>query len=345
MVFANAINSSNNDFELLTGANQLANRDRLLGGYTENIGITYSAGTFTVRAGDGNALSTTNPGYVNIQSKVTPGKQIKIAITANQTFTDGAAGGTDNMRWGLSTGVNASVDMPFFLYAVVDDTDTSIAFMFSRIPHAFISPISTRIGKSGAVVNVGQGDFFSLANITVTSYDANPCLCIGSFRMQFVGATDSWTVQTITNQDGIGMFQEGVLFPVPRGQFGAAANKYFLDNGGTAPDDADGPYVYTIFRDGTIRLFFAFPQVDTAGVGAVALKLIVPFSTAASTVIFTGYELATGVISMFIGDLTATQFVTTSIVYMNDAATGQYTNAIVVANAVVNFQGFYVAAR
>jgi hypothetical protein len=345
MVFANAINSSNNDFELLTGANQLANRDRLLGGYTENIGITYSAGTFTVRAGDGNALSSTNPGYVNIQSKVTPGKQIKIAITANQTFTDGAAGGTDNMRWGLSTGVNASVDMPFFLYAVVDDTDTSIAFMFSRIPHAFISPISTRIGKSGAVVNVGQGDFFSLANITVTSYDANPCLCIGSFRMQFVGATDSWTVQTITNQDGVGMFQDGIGFLFPRGQFGAAAGKYYADNGGTAPDDSSGSYVYIIGKNGHCFLFLAFPSITTAGAASVQTKLAIPFTAGIGSFIITGVQIGSGVYSNYLSDIAAASTLTNSTIYINSVGSGLYTNDIFTVGSTLIFQGSYYITR
>ena len=112
MTFNNASNSSNTDFELSSGRFQFANRVRLDGGYAENIGIAYSGGTFTVQGADGNALSSTNPGYINLQS-TTAGRQIKIAVTSNQTFTDGSSGTIDNQRFGLTTGVNASVDIPF----------------------------------------------------------------------------------------------------------------------------------------------------------------------------------------------------------------------------------------
>lgn len=278
MVFNNSVNGSNNDFELSSGTLQFANRTRLRGGYAENIGISYSGSTFTVLGSDGNALSATNPGYINIQS-TTSGQEKKIAVTANQTFTDGSAGTTDNQRFGLTTGRNAANDMPFYLYAVLNDAQDTINFMIARLPNAYRSPASTSIGKTGAVVNVGQGDFFSLGNITVADYDQNPCLCIGSFRMQFVGATDSWTVQTLAEgQDGIGRFQQGVQFAVPLGHFGAAAGKWFLDNGGTAPHDTGGGYDYIINPNGLVISSIAFPSVTTGGVGAVTAKIATPFA-------------------------------------------------------------------
>jgi hypothetical protein len=293
MTFNNATNSSNTDFELSTGRFQFADRVRLDGGYVENIGIAYSAGTFTVQGANGTALSATNPGYVNLQSK-TAGRQIKVAVTANQTFTDGAAGTTDNQRFGLTSGVNASVDIPFFLYAIVNDSENTIAFMVGRVPHHIVAPATTKIGQSGSVVNTGQADLFSLASITVGDYDGNPCLCIGSFRMRFTGATNSWTVQTIDMSDGIGQFNESTSFSFPRGQYGAATNKCFSNNGGTAPDDADGGFSYNIQKTGWCYSKIAFPAIDTAGVGAVQAVQILPLA-ADGSIVGSGYFVAGGV--------------------------------------------------
>jgi hypothetical protein len=342
MVFANAINSSNNDFELSTGTNQFANRDRLQGGYPENIGINLTLGTFTVQGGDGNSLTATNPGYINLQSKLTPGKQIKVKVTANQSFTAASIAG---QRFGLTAGISTTVDMPFYLYAVVDDTETTISFMVSRINHAFVAPATTKIGRTGAVTNLGQGDFFAFGAINVGDYDGNPCLCIGSFRTQFDGGTNSWTVQTLTAQDGIGNFQEGVFFLFPRGQFGAAAGKVYADNGGTAPDDPTGNYGYSLTNKGQCFLELAFPNITVAGVGAVPLKLAVPFVSGATSFILVGYELATGVVSMYMADIAGGQTLTNTTLYMNTVGSGAYTNAIIIAGAVVAFRGSYLIGK
>lgn len=305
MTFNNAVNGSNTDFELSSGTFQFANRDRLQPGHCENIGIAYSAGTFTVR-GSNASLSASNPGYIVLQSKATPGNLVKYTITANQTFTDGSAGTTDNQRFGLTTGVNASVDIPFYLYAVGNDAENTINFMIGRVPHHIVSPAAAKIGKTGAVVNVSQSDMFSLSNITVADYDGNPCICIGSFRMQFTGATDSWTVQTLTNFDGIGEFQESTQFFQARGQFGAAAGKLFANNGGTAPDDADGLVGYYVSKNGRCLMKVAFPAIDTAGVGAVQSIQILPLA-ADGSVNFFGY-LNNGIVYALTIGATSTNF-------------------------------------
>lgn len=243
-----------------------------------NLGITYSGGTFTVNGFDGTALSSTNPGYVTLQSKVTPGRMVTIAVTANQTFTDGSAGTTDNARFGVTTGVNWTSDMPFYLYGVIDDADSAIAFMISRLPGRANSPPAAQISKTGAIVNVSQGDFFSLADVTIASYDSNPCLCLGSFRMQFVGATDSWTVQTLSAlTDGIGNFSEQTGFSFVVGQNGATAAKFMIDNGGTAPAWSTQVYQYYLSRSGLITLAMEFNgDGGTDGAGAVAAQFVLP---------------------------------------------------------------------
>ncbi len=253
-----------------------------LTGVTNNIGIAYSAGTFTVQSADGSAFSSTNLGYVLIPSKANPGRLAKIAVSANQTFTDGSAGSIDNARFGVTTGVNWAQDMPYFLYAVMNDAENLINFMISRNPCATTSPASTSISKTGAIINVNQADFFSLDNITVTDYDSNPCICLGSFRMQFAGATDSWTVQTLSNNDGIGNFNDNQVFTFPSGQNGAAAGTYILSNAGTEPVWTTNGMVYTIQKNGQVRYNFNGQAPSTTGVGAQTLQPVFPYALSSS---------------------------------------------------------------
>lgn len=269
MVFNNGDNSSNTDFELSTGTLQFANRTRLLGGYSENIGIAYNAGTgtFTVQGGDGNSLSATNPGYINIQSKTTPGKQIKIAITANQTFIDdnGSSQIIGNL-FGATTGIAITNDIPFFIYAVLNDNENAIAFMISRYPNTRTSPASAKIGKNGSAVASTQGSFFSLANITVTDYDTNPCLSIGSFRMTMSNLND-WTVSTLTFSDGIGCFQESTSFTWGSGLWGAGSGRYFKNSGGanSAPIFSSNLFSYFIDMNNFFKCYAVFNNCTTAG--------------------------------------------------------------------------------
>ncbi len=342
--------ASYNSADLNVDSNAYVSLNAITSAAYSNIGISYSAGTFTVSGFDGTALSASNPAVVWLQDRSNPGRLKKYVITANQTFTDGAAGTTDNMRWGLTTGVNASVDVPFFLYAVGNDAQDTISFMISRIPHAKVAPAAASIGKSGAVVNVGQGDFFSLANVTVADYDANPCLVIGSFRMQFVGSTDSWTVQTLVTSDGIGQFQAGKLFSYPRGQFGSATGKYFLDNGGTAPDDAaTGTYFYTIDINGLVQINISM-AIDVAGVGAVEATLAIPLHRTFGVVNGSGYWVGAGGSP---GSTTVSQFAASVVNFLtvyNTYIGGIGVQSSALANtdlgisAMYHFTGFYNAS-
>lgn len=252
-----------------------------------NLGVSLSAGTFTVRGATA-ALSASNVAYVTVQSK-TAGNVVTIPITANQTFIDDVGASTiiGNL-FGMTTGVTVTKQIPFFIYAVLNDSENAISFMISRVPHCSVSPASGKIGKTGSAVASTQGSFFALGNPTVTDYDGNPCVLIGSFRMTMSNLND-WTVITLTNQDGVGKFQEGIQFDVPRGQFGAASAKHFANNGGTAPDDADGGYVYFIEKDGLVTGFFSYPALDTAGAGAVTAKLSVPFTCVNGGTIINGF--------------------------------------------------------
>ena len=242
-----------------------------------NIGIAYAAGTFTVQGADGTALSAANPGYVTLQSKSVPGRLVTIPVTANQTFTDGAAGTIANQRFDFVTGVNWSNDMPFYLYAVSHDNENAIAFGVSRGPCFSVSPAAASIGKTGAVVNVGQSDFFLLGNPTVAEYDANPCIPLGSFRMQFVGATDSWTVSALKTTDGVGQWHDSTIWTMPAGVNGATAGTFFQAVGGTQIIFATQLVRYRLTRTGLCSYYFLGENCTQAGVGENPARLTLPY--------------------------------------------------------------------
>lgn len=241
-----------------------------------NLGIAYSGGTFTVQ-GASAALSGTNIAYVTLQSK-TAGLVKTIAITADQTFIDDAGASTiiGNL-FGLTTGISAANDIPFFLYAVLNDAETAISFMISRYPNTKVSPVAAKIGKTGSAVADSQGSFFALGNPTVADYESNPCISLGSFRMT-MSAADDWTVSALSISDGIGNYQENVTFALTVSQYGAASGKYFYDNGGTAPAFSGNANGYYIDRNNMFQLTTNFTNCTTAGVGAVVLQLALPFS-------------------------------------------------------------------
>lgn len=242
-----------------------------------NLGITYSAGTFSITAADGTALSVSNPGYVRIPSG-TAGQSLVYTITANQSFNDSTAGtNIGNNLFGLTTGIAYAQDIPFFIYAVANDAQNAVNFAISRIPHRTRAPASTRYAQQGSTLASTQGSFFGMGAFVTTDYDQNPCVCIGAFRMRYTGS--NWTVQTLTNgnlgstaaeiiqADGIMQFHDGSKFQVPTGQFGNATGKYFRDNGGTAPVFANSGLDYQIMRNGYIRANLS-SDTTTSGSGS-----------------------------------------------------------------------------
>jgi hypothetical protein len=69
---------------------------------------------------------------------------------------------------------------------------------------------------------------------------------------------------------------------MPAGQNGAAAGKYFADNGGTAPGPwaTTNSHTYTIDRDGYVTSFAEFTGGDPNGAGAAAvLQFVLPLAS------------------------------------------------------------------
>lgn len=252
----------------------------------QNIGISYSAGVFTVLGANGLALSATNPGYVTLNSANIPGQLVTIKITANQSFQDNA--GTSTIvgnSFGVSMVVGSAYnsDMPFYLYAVgnsaqlgAGNIETAISFMFSRYPNSQISPVAGKIATSGSAIANSQGSFYAMSG-TAANYASSAALSIGSFRMQSTVNVADWTVQTLIAQDGIGEFQEYKRFNIPLGAFGAGPNSFFAANGGTAPIFTANNNYYFLDRFNQCIVLIDNGMCTSAGLGAVILTFKAPF--------------------------------------------------------------------
>lgn len=278
-----------NDFTVTAGDVALNAIQKLGPNYIKNIGINYNSGTgvFSVLGADGSSLSSTNKGYVTMQSSVTPGTYITYELTANQSFIDDV-GSSDIIGelFGFTTSVAISVDVPFFIYLVANDAEDTPIIMISRIPGRTLTPASTFIAVPGTpAASNNQSNFFAFSNITTTSYDNNSCTCIGSFRMQ-MSASDDWTVQTLSlttngDGDGIGRYNSGRQFTIPSGQLGADSGAWTYANGGTAPSFStpNNPSYYFLSPNSQMIEINYFMTGDggTDGSGAVAARFLIPF--------------------------------------------------------------------
>lgn len=245
--------------------------------YYDNIGISYDAGsgTFTIKGANGRDLSPSNPAILFLPSKSTPGSYVRYKVVSNQNFVDdnGSSEIIGNL-FGTTTGISWSQALPFFIYAVSNDSANNIQFMISRLPHYTTSPSAANIGAPDDPVADSQVSFWSLDNIDETLYDNNPCMCVGSFRM-VKSASDDWTVQTINDSDGIGRFQENVSFLMPTNQNGAASGSHWQANGGTALGFNAVEYYYQIMKNGFVYVTYA-GLIRNAGAGAVEARLSLP---------------------------------------------------------------------
>lgn len=246
-------------------------------GWAENLGITFTSSTFTVTGANGNALSSRNAAYVGLPSGVSPGQFKSYRITASQSFVDRTGSSTINGNlFGFLTGDVQSSDVPFFLYAVCNISETSISFMICRQAGRRLSPEAADIGKVGSAIADNQWSFFALDDPTVADFAECPCLMIGSFRMQKVALNDGWGVTTLDSHDGIGQFQQNRKFFLTAGVLGAKAGSHWQNNGGTAPTMNNAESSYFMRPHGYIDYNYRATTASVNGVGAVAAHLIIP---------------------------------------------------------------------
>jgi hypothetical protein len=249
---------------------------------SERLGIKYDSGTFSVIHANGLDLSSTNAAYVTLPSKANPGQFTTYDVTANQSFIDGT-GSSEIVgnKFGFVSAVAIAVDVPFFLYAVTNDAEDGVTFMISRHPHRNISPSAADIGAPDDVAALKEGDFFSLENIDETLYESNPCICVGSFRMQMTTTGWEWAVQSLVNTDGIDQYQEQTVFIQPKAQFAANNNSYSVPTGGvgTLPVFSTNEGEYYITRDGYVNYnLFLSGDGGTDGTQAEDVLITVPFN-------------------------------------------------------------------
>lgn len=250
-----------------------------------NLGFQYDGGTgvFTIRGADAD-LSSDNYATVTLRSVLDDDHLVTIKVEANQSFIDdvGASEIIGNV-FGLTSGAASPQVHLFTVYAVLNDAEDTIQFMISRLPNEFKSPAVANIGApDDAVANIATA-FWSLDNIDETLYDENPCLPVGSITMS-MSSSDDWTISGWFpsggggNDLGIGNFGDGKAYVLSLGQFGAAAGKYFQDNGGTAPGFNGFNYNYYVDTNRQmVQVEFDSGANNVAGVGAFTARLVLPY--------------------------------------------------------------------
>ena len=239
------------------------------------LGLKLTAGVFSVIGANGLDLSNLNLGYVAIPNKTSPGLLNTYAINANQSFSDSASGGSTIIGnlFGTASGDIWATDVPFYLYACIDDANATPIFGISRVPNLVQAPAAGNIGTPASPTAGVSYGMFLFSSVTIANYDLNPVVCLGSFRMQKITGND-WTVQAFANGDGFGQFQDNKEFVIPTGVNGNALGAYFIDNTGTAPAFTDNFIAYKLNKNGMLwmsALLFNSASPGTAGVGAVTL--------------------------------------------------------------------------
>jgi hypothetical protein len=244
-------------------------------GAVYNLGFAYSAGTFTLQGASG-SLSASNPAYALLQDKTNLTQYNLYTITADQSFIDdaGASEIIGNL-FGLTTGRAFAANRPFFVYLVANDDQDTLQAMISDNPAAIRSPAAANIGAPDDAVADAQGDFWSFDNIDETLYDENPCLSIGVIRMQ-MSTSDDWTITTLSEQDGVGRYQETTQWTYVRGHGGAASGTHVISNAGTEPTSATDDIRYQIDRHGNVNAWMNFTVNNTPS-GAQPVFFAMPY--------------------------------------------------------------------
>lgn len=261
------------------------------GGAVINIGFTLSTQTLTVHSADGTALSSTNPGYILVEDPANANQMKVFTVTSNQSMLNTEMNGN---TFGTTASTAWSSALPLFLYAMTNDTSTSIQFSLGRIPHLGTSPAAAIIGDPSAANADQEYSLYSLDDITEADWDANPVACIGSLRAT-KDASDIWSFTTMDNSDGIGKFNSERMFDFPEGQFGSSSGSYILANGGTAPTFTSQTFDYGISKNGQVHSSInLFGNSATDGAGAVTAFIPAPYKLYSSTDASRDIVLGTG---------------------------------------------------
>lgn len=88
-------------------------------------------------------------------------------------------------------------------------------------------------------------------------------------------ASDAYTLDALTDNDGVGRWNDSTLFAYPQGQNGSASGTWFHDGTGTEPI-FNGAYNYTVSRDGYIYAYAQLQVCTTGGTGTASAYLTLP---------------------------------------------------------------------
>lgn len=181
---------------------------------------------------------------------------------------------------GITPTVSWTSPMPWFVY-LLNGTDAAagIQAMVSRNPCMTVSPAEGLFHYSDAAADTNTQLSVIVPYADGTDYSAKPVLPIGSYRMTYDTTDDDWTPSALSNTDGYGKFQEGVVFTFPVGQNGAQAGHYTTTDGPTWANAAGYVYVYTIDKNGCISVSHStFGAGNVTNGGAGVLYLTVPLA-------------------------------------------------------------------
>lgn len=173
----------------------------------QRLGMSLSAGTFSIIAANGIALGDGNPAYATLSDKTNVGQLNTYSITTGWDFID-ASGSSEIIgnTFGNPTGVATSA-RNFYIYLVVNDAGTALQAMLSDNPNATLSPAAAAIGAPDDAVADSEGDFWSFDNITEADWESNPCVRIASILMS-MDASDDWTVSALTSSVGVDKYPD-----------------------------------------------------------------------------------------------------------------------------------------
>jgi hypothetical protein len=242
--------------------------------------ITYAANVFT--------LTITGYELVRFPS-TTAGVNVDLNLR-NYSYTFNDAGhGSDHltdMGFGVTETVDWAQDVPFFIYLVNEDnTAANVGAFITKDPRMGSTPAAAKIhDKDAAGATDTQESIFGMWTDDAGKA-AKPCVLIGAIRMRWDTTNDSWTIQALGNNDGIGKDRLaktfGTVWTFPLNQHGAAAGTYMLDNGGNAPVFGNNAYTYNLSADGQVQARIRMStDGGQDGVGAVTCQISMPYGNA-----------------------------------------------------------------
>jgi len=247
-----------------------------------NLGIKYVSPTFTITSASGVALSASNPGMVIVPSNVNPGLSIQYLVTSDISFIDdtGASDIAGN-TFGTTTNILWNIEMPFYMYAVGNSTDTAVTFMICRLPHMGFTPLAGKIAKSGSALASTQYSMFAIdSTITVANFAVMACIRVGEFQMRKTTAlTDDWTVSSPIDPAscGFGVFNSYSFWVYPQNQNGATSicmSSSVIGN--TIPVPNQISVGYKMSPSGTCSIGWNVDFFTAGGIGAGLLRFHPP---------------------------------------------------------------------